>query len=84
MRVRVGTVSKERRGTLRVKVRAGMVRKTVLRVLRALRVYKRALYMGVRAVTLRKGSKTSLWVSLQVWVSLRVVLRVLRVYKRAL
>ena len=43
VRVRVGTVSKERRGTLRVQVRAGMVRKTVLRVLQALRVYKRAL-----------------------------------------
>jgi hypothetical protein len=30
VRVRVGTVSKERRGTLLLKVRAGMVRKTVL------------------------------------------------------
>jgi hypothetical protein len=53
MRVRVRTVSKEERGTLRVKVRArtahkggiraGIVRKTVLRVLRVLWVYKRAL-----------------------------------------
>ena len=50
MRVRVRTVSKERRGTLQVKVRArtvhkggvraGIVCKTVLRVLQ---VYKRAL-----------------------------------------
>jgi hypothetical protein len=30
--------------------------------------------MGVRAVTVRKGSKTCLWVVLQVWVSLRIVL----------
>ena len=73
MKVRAGIVHKGG-------VRASIVRKTILRVLRVLRVYKRALSMGVRAVTVCKGSKTSLWVVLrvvlQVWASLYMSLRV--------